>query len=267
MNLGWFETSLVVRDIEASLAFYEALGFRQESGGVDIRTVTVRRGDCGITLFQEVLDPAETQLHFWQGDVEAIVRNLSNQGVTLEAGWPRTTGDGSAAAMLRDPDGHLIYLINMPVHFAQHPGYAVKAPVYEARRPSSYDKQLGWFELSLAVKDIDTAIAFYRKLGFLRVDDGTIERTATLQNNDCRLGLYEGYLDPAETQLIFWQGDVDAIADTVRRQDLSFFKAPSTDARGAEALMLKDPDGHPLFFINIPGNVREDIARTNQMRA
>ena len=265
--MGWFETSLVVRDIRASLAFYEALGFRQQSGGVYIRTVTVHRGDCRIALFQEVLDPAETQLTFWQGDVESIVRDLTGQGVTLDAGWPKKTGDGSVAAMLRDPDGHLIYLINMPVHFAQQPGYEVTAPGYQARRPRTYDKELGWFELSLAVQDIEAAIAFYLKLGFQRVDDRSVERTATLQNNDCRLGLFQGYLDPTGTQLIFWQGDVGAIADTVRCQGLSFFKAPSTDDSGGATLMLKDPDGHPLVFINLPGNVGEDIARVELMRA
>ena len=81
MHLGKFETSLVVRDIRKSLAFYEALGFRHTDGSVDVRTVSLRKGDCRLALYQDILDPAETQLIFWQGNVDAIVADLLRKGM------------------------------------------------------------------------------------------------------------------------------------------------------------------------------------------
>ena len=39
---------------------------------------------------------------------------------------------------------------------------------------------------------------------------GDAGKSHTLEAGDCRLALYEGVLDPAEPQLIFWNGDVEA---------------------------------------------------------
>jgi len=43
MDLGWFDVGLNVQDIARSLAFYQALGFAQVDGGVDIRPSRCRR--------------------------------------------------------------------------------------------------------------------------------------------------------------------------------------------------------------------------------
>ncbi len=80
--------------------------------------------------------------------------------------------------------------------------------------------------------------------------DDSVERNVTLQNGDCRVSLCQGHLDPARPQLIFWQGDIEAIAGSVREAGLEFFREPARDDKGA-AFMLRDPDGHPLFFINL----------------
>jgi len=66
--------------------------------------------------------------------------------------------------------------------------------------------ELGWFEVSLDVKDIDRTRGFYEKLGFEVVGEAAEGRVVTLQKADCRICLYQGVLDPAETQLTFWQG-------------------------------------------------------------
>ena len=118
--------------------------------------------------------------------------------------------------------------------------------------------ELGWFEVSLDVKDIAKSVAFYRTLGFEIVDD-SIERNVTLQKGDCRLSLYQGYLQPPRTQFIFWQGDVEAIARDLTAKGLSFESGPRSDEKGMGA-MLFDPDGTPLYFVNIRGVVRKDPA-------
>ncbi len=115
---------------------------------------------------------------------------------------------------------------------------------------------LGWFEVSLNVRDIDASLAFYEKLGFTIVDGTPANRFLTLQRQDCRIALYQGFLDPPETQLIFWQGDINAIGSALENQGLVFERRPSVASDGGTAAMLLDPDGHPIYFVNMPGVTR-----------
>lgn len=113
IDFGWFEVSLNVQDIKRSLEFYQLLGFQVVDGNVEFRNITLRKGDCRISLYQGYLDPPETQLTFWQGDVHAIARDLAGKGLQFERG-PTTGEEGGVGALLRDPDGHPIYFVNMP---------------------------------------------------------------------------------------------------------------------------------------------------------
>jgi catechol 2,3-dioxygenase-like lactoylglutathione lyase family enzyme len=214
------------------------------------------RGDCRLALYQGHLDPPRPQLIFWQGDVEAIGRALVAQGLTLKSG-PARDAKG-AALMILDPDEHPIFLINMPVRYVDNPGHARAMPPHRQGRLDP-DPVLGWFEASLDVSDLDRSLAFYGALGFERIDSGETPRTATLRNGDCRLGLYQGYLDPARPQLIFWQGDVAAIARDCAAKGVAPFRGPATDAVGT-GLMILDPDGHPIYVVNIPGLARREPA-------
>jgi len=112
MDLGQFEISLDVRDIAKSLAFYEALGFELVDGSVEIRVVTVQKGDCRIALYQGYLDPPVAQLTFWNGDVDEIARDLKAKGLEFEK-EPFSGDGGGRAALIKDPDGYPIYFINM----------------------------------------------------------------------------------------------------------------------------------------------------------
>lgn len=256
MNLGRFETSLDVKDIERSLAFYKALGFRQTDGGVDVRTIGLRRGDCRLTLFQGHLNPPRTQLIFWQGNIRAIADDLVGKGLSFDEGHPRFDDRGNASGMMRDPDGHPIFFINMPINYVDEPGHAKKSPPY---RPTILkpDMRLGWFELSLVVADVARSKAFYEKLGFGLCDTGDGGRSVTLQNNDCRLALFQDVLDPPETQLIFWQGDVEAIVRDLTAKGLAFERGPTKDAKGGVGALVRDPDGQAIYFVNVPGEVRK----------
>lgn len=112
MDLGQFEISLDVRDIAASLAFYEALGFEVVDGSVEIKVVTLQKGDCRIALYQDYLQPPVAQLTFWNGDVDEIAADLKAKGYEFERG-PFTGDGGGRAALIKDPDGYPIYFINM----------------------------------------------------------------------------------------------------------------------------------------------------------
>lgn len=262
MDLGKFETALPTRAIETTLAFYEALGFDRVDGQVETGTFTLLRGDCRLGLYQDHLKPDQMQLIFWQGDVEAIAAHVAAHNVPFESELKRAE-DGGAAFMIKDPDGHRLFFIYMPVNFPHLPQYAHPMPPREPTRPLAPDMTIGWFELSLDVKDIARSVAFYEMLGFVRTDGDLEDRHVTLQNRDCSICLYQDHLDPAEPQLIFWQGDVRATAQGLADRGAAFearYKdgALSND-QGHVSAMLRDPDGQLIYLVNIPGVSRRAL--------
>ena len=247
MNVGWLETSFAVADVGRTAAWYEKLGFQHVSTADEGKSRTLDAGDCRLALYEGVLNPAETQLIFWNGDVEACAEKLIAVGaelLRLPAFGADQTPDGlvkqpngDASFMVRDPDGQLIFVIRM--------AEVTRTP---APTPAS-DLDRGFCQVSLPVKDPDRTAAFYELLGFRRKANDD-PRVAPLTNGECRICLYQGYLDPAELQLNFWQGDIDAVAAVARREGLRFYREPGRDEAGA-GFMLTDPDGRPVFFINM----------------
>jgi catechol 2,3-dioxygenase-like lactoylglutathione lyase family enzyme len=117
MQLGAFSISLAVRDIAASRAFYEKLGFRPLGGDQASNWLVLKNGDHVIGLFQGMFD--KNILTFNPGwdqnarplaeftDVRELQRQLRAQGVsfTTEAGEATS---GPAHFIVVDPDGNPI---------------------------------------------------------------------------------------------------------------------------------------------------------------
>ena len=122
MQLGNFSISLAVKDIAASRAFYEKLGFTAWGGDAAQNWLIMKNGDHVIGLFQGMFE--KNTLTFNPGwdsnaqrleaftDVRELQRQLKAQGVQLavEADEGST---GPAYFMAIDPDGN-------PVLFDQH---------------------------------------------------------------------------------------------------------------------------------------------------
>ena len=121
MALGNFSVSLTVRDINASRAFYEKLGFRQVFGNPAQHWVIMQNGTTNIGLFQGMFP--RNALTFNPGwdhngsptagfeDVRAIQRRLREAG--LEVGAAIESASGPASFSVTDPDGN-------PILFDQH---------------------------------------------------------------------------------------------------------------------------------------------------
>ena len=125
MKLGAFCLSLAVKDLAASRAFYEKLGF-QPTGGDSAQGWLVLRNGGGTTigLFQGMFEhntltfnpgwDSQAQPLAQYEDVREIQRTLKASGLTLTAEADETTS-GPAFLMLMDPD-------NNPVLIDQHVG-------------------------------------------------------------------------------------------------------------------------------------------------
>lgn len=118
-NLGAFSVSLAVKDIAASRAFYENLGFEQVMGDQAQGWLIIRNGDTTIGLFQGMFE--RNMLTFnpgWNGkaeplnefaDIREIREDLKAKGVVLTSETVESD-TGPASLMLTDPDGNPILL-------------------------------------------------------------------------------------------------------------------------------------------------------------
>ena len=119
MELGAFSVSLAVKDLQASIAFYEKLGFQAYHGDASQNWLIMKNGDHIIGLFQGMFE--HNILTFNPGwdknaqelatftDIRDIQRYLKAQGVDLAYEVDETT-TGQASLMLVDPDGNQILI-------------------------------------------------------------------------------------------------------------------------------------------------------------
>ena len=122
MELGAFSISLAVKDIKASKAFYEKLGFKVFGGDISQNWLILKNGEQVIGLFQGMFD--KNTLTFnpgWDNNAEKLgtftdVRELQHllkaQGVELMSEADEST-TGPASFVVMDPDGN-------PILFDQH---------------------------------------------------------------------------------------------------------------------------------------------------
>lgn len=122
MQLGNFSVSLAVKNLEASRAFYEKLGFTHFAGEPAHNYLILKNGPVVIGLFQGMFE--RNMLTFNPGwdamcntlpsftDVRALQQQLKRAGIA-----PVTAADesskGPASFVIADPDGN-------PILFDQH---------------------------------------------------------------------------------------------------------------------------------------------------
>ncbi len=118
MNLGQFSVSLAVKDIVASLEFYQKFGFEVIDGGhehmddafadTDTNKWRILKNDsAAIGLFQGMFDG--NILTFNPEDLRPIQKTLKESGIKFISEADMTT-TGPCSAILTDPDGNTILL-------------------------------------------------------------------------------------------------------------------------------------------------------------
>lgn len=117
MQLGAFSVSLAVKDIHASWAFYEKLGFTRMGGNIDQKWLILRNGTTLIGLFQGMFE--KNLLTFNPGwdqdakevnpftDVRELQRRIKEAGIVPVTAADESTS-GPAHFVITDPDGNAI---------------------------------------------------------------------------------------------------------------------------------------------------------------
>ena len=118
MDLGNFSVSLNVKDIKASMAFYEKLDFKVVAGKLEQKWIVLQSGNTRIGLFQGMFDKnimtfnpgwtkdKETMKEFQ--DVREIQRTLKARGITTIAPEADEKTEGPAYFKVTDPDGNTL---------------------------------------------------------------------------------------------------------------------------------------------------------------
>ena len=119
MDLGAFSISLTVKDLGASRAFYEKLGFEVTGGSEEESYLILINGEAIIGLFHGMFE--KNILTFNPGlnnrterveeftDVREIQRSLKEQGVEMMTEVDEGTA-GAGSIVLEDPDGNPVLI-------------------------------------------------------------------------------------------------------------------------------------------------------------
>jgi lactoylglutathione lyase len=117
MELGAFSVSLAVKDIHASKAFYEKLGFEVFHGDISQNWLVLKNGEHVIGLFQGMFE--KNILTFNPGwnqqaqpldaftDARELQRQLKAQGLEFMSEADEST-TGPTSFIIVDPDGNPI---------------------------------------------------------------------------------------------------------------------------------------------------------------
>ena len=129
---------------------------------------------------------------------------------------------------------------------------------------------LGTFSISLAVKDIATSRAFYKKLGFEQVGGDATQNWLILRNGNTTIGLFQGkfehntltfnpgWTSQAETLKEF--DDVREIQRRLKAHGLFLTSEADESTSGPASLTLVDPDGNLVLVdqhVDRPENQKE----------
>lgn len=119
MKLGAFSISLSVKDIHASKAFYEHLGFSVFAGDIEKNYLIMKNGNALVGLFQGMFeqniltfnpgwDESANKLDSFD-DVRDIQKHLKENSIKLEREADESTS-GPASIVMYDPDGNTILI-------------------------------------------------------------------------------------------------------------------------------------------------------------
>lgn len=155
MKLGNFSTSLAVKDIAASRAFYEKLGFTKFDGDETQNWLIMQNGDINIGLFQGMFE--DNILTFNPMDGRLILKHARDAGLEPTQ-IQNEEGEGAMSFVLVDPDGN-------PLLFDQHGA--------EYMQKLQKKKQIIWTDLT--VPDAESTRDFYQGVVGWQPEDVPVE--------------------------------------------------------------------------------------------
>jgi catechol 2,3-dioxygenase-like lactoylglutathione lyase family enzyme len=104
--------------------------------------------------------------------------------------------------------------------------------------------ELGHFSISLAVKDLERSHAFYKTLGFRRIDGDPAQNWLILKNGDAKIGLFAGMFEG--NLVTFNPPDARSVQALVTAAGYALEK-PTEAGEGPTHFVVRDPDGNTIL--------------------
>lgn len=114
---------------------------------------------------------------------------------------------------------------------------------------------LGQFSISLAVKNMDTSLDFYKKLGFEIIDGGHMNKGfpdsensswRILKSDSVVVGLFHGMFE--NNIMTFNPKDVRSIQKELKKNNIALIKEADETTSGPEHIIMADPDGNQILI-------------------
>ena len=105
---------------------------------------------------------------------------------------------------------------------------------------------LGVFSLSLAVKNLQASVNFYRSLGFEIVAGKPEQKWLIMKNGQAKIGLFQDKFD--QNIMTFNPPDARRIQQTLKSQGIPLLKETDENGSGPAHIALADPDGNMILI-------------------
>jgi predicted lactoylglutathione lyase len=158
--------TIASNDLEASLKFYQQLGFR-ELMRYDFPFPWIQVTDDALLIMLRKTDEKYFALTYYTKDSDAIVAELESKGIDFFK--KPEAGEMIRRFVMKSPDGLSISIVTLPDGFAKPTGKSMLTMEQgDYFNPDKYaNPVIGMFgELAHPVKDLDASIKFWEKLGF-----------------------------------------------------------------------------------------------------
>lgn len=228
----------VVNDLAETQPFYEKLGFHKlKESSKSNKWVLFT--DSKINLLLEEGDVRYTGLNYFNPNFAEILSEMEEQGIQLVSKTPKTENLPESATFL-DPEGFKFNIVNYIDEIS------TKA---DLQRKSLVD--IGKFgELSHSVKDIDSKINFWTKLGYeVFVKETDPYPWAVLVDGKMILGLHQDEWGPGntETTLTYFDPKMEEIIPKLQEKGIVMEQFQDFSIESGNAI-ARAPDGLQIFL-------------------
>jgi catechol 2,3-dioxygenase-like lactoylglutathione lyase family enzyme len=209
-------------DLEASLQFYQKLGFKEVMRS-DFPFPFIQVTDDAILIMLRKSDEPYIALTYYTNDAGKPVSELEKKGIEFLS-TPKQ-GDLVKKFLFQSPDGANISIVEMPTGFSK-PGGKTMLTMDQSdyMKPDTYTNQIaGMFgEFAQSVADLEKSIEFWEKIGFTTLSKYSSPGPwAILSDGLSVVGLHQSNEFESAT-ITFFASDMQAKIENLKKQGLTF---------------------------------------------
>ena len=239
--------TIATTDLEASLAFYLKLGFRElYRDQWPFPWIQITDGAV-LMMLRKDSDPYIAQTYYVK-EIDGVVGELESLGISFTSRPPK--GAMIQRYVMQSPDRLNVSLVSMVDGFTQPPGPTMlKADPATFFNPETYvNKVCGLFgEFAHPVEDIDASMLFWEKLGFAVISRFTSPYPwAIISDGLAIVGLHQtnDFDYPAIT---FFASDMKKKVEELKAAGLPGFD----DSSATSNVRVTTPEGQHVFLFKL----------------